>query len=305
MAKDGEEIELLDGTVLKCTDNDILITSNNVPVGLAGAMGGANTMIDEDTKNVLLEVATFSLYNLRKTQMAHGIFSEAITRYTKGVPATGTFNVLAEAVKEINGKPIDMNDVWPDFIVPKVIEISVDEINGLLGTRYDEALIANTLKNVGFMIDKKGKNLVINAPIWRTDIHIKEDIIEEVGRLLGYDNITPVSPLHLTAERNPVFVIRRRIRELMARYGASEVLTYSFVSGKLLEKANQDVKNSYKIVNSISPELQYIRQSIIPSLLDKTYMNEKLPVEKFAIYEINAVKNLGWMTKMFQLKNTH
>ena len=289
LAKDGEEIELLDGTVLKCTDNDILITSNNVPVGLAGAMGGANTMIDENTKNVLLEVATFSLYNLRKTQMAHGIFSEAITRYTKGVPATGTFNVLAEAVKEINGKPIDMNDVWPDFTVPKAIEISIDEINGLLGTRYDEALIANTLKNVGFMIEKKGKDLVVDAPIWRTDIHIKEDIIEEVGRLLGYDNITPVSPLHLTAERNPVFMLRRRIRELMARYGASEVLTYSFVSGKLLEKANQDVKNSYKIVNSISPELQYIRQSIIPSLLDKTYMNEKLPVEKFAIYEMNAV----------------
>ena len=203
--------------------------------------------------------------------------------------STGTFNVLAEAVKEINGKPIDMNDVWPDFTVPKAIEISVDEINGLLGTRYDETLIANTLKNVGFMIEKREKNLVVNAPIWRTDIHIKEDVIEEVGRLLGYDNITPVLPLHLTAERNPVFVLRRRIRELMARYGANEVLTYSFVSGRLLEKVAQDPNNSYKIVNSISPELQYIRQSIIPSLLDKTYMNEKLPVEKFAIYEMNAV----------------
>lgn len=295
LAKDGEKIELLDGTALECTKDDILITSNNVPVGLAGAMGGANTMIDENTKNVLLEVATFSLYNLRKTQMAHGIFSEAITRYTKGVPASGTFNVLAEAVKEINGKTIDMNDEWLEDVAPNSIEVSVNEINGLLGTDYDEALIVKTLSNVGFDIEKKGKNLLVFAPVWRTDIHIGEDITEEVGRLLGYDNIAPVLPLHLTAERNPVFVLRRRIREMMARCGASEVLTYSFVSGRLLEKAGQDSKNSYKIVNSISPELQYIRQSIVPSLLDKTYMNEKLPVEKFALFEMNAVyrKELG------------
>ena len=295
LAKAGEKIELLDGSTLECTSDDILITSNNVPVGLAGAMGGANTMIDENTKNVLLESATFSLYNLRKTQMAHGIFSEAITRFTKGVPASGTFNVLAEAVKEMNGKTIDLNDAWLDYAVPKVIDISVEEINGLLGTQYDEALIVKTLKNVGFGVEKKGKNLAVIAPTWRTDIHIKEDIIEEVGRLLGYDNITPVLPLHLTAERNPVFVLRKRIRDMMVRYGASEVLTYSFVSGRLLEKANQDAKNSYKIVNSISPELQYVRQSIVPSLLEKTYMNEKMPVERFAIFEMNAVyrKELG------------
>ncbi|MBQ2622886.1 phenylalanine--tRNA ligase subunit beta [Candidatus Saccharibacteria bacterium] len=295
LAKDGERIELLDGTILECTKDDILITSNNVPVGLAGAMGGANTMIDENTKNVLLEVATFSLYNLRKTQMAHGIFSEAITRYTKGVPASGTFNVLAEAVKEINGKVIDMNDEWLEDVAPNSVEVSINEINGLLGTDYDESLIIKTLSNVGFDIEKKGKNLLVFAPIWRTDIHIGEDITEEVGRLLGYDNIAPVLPLHLTAERNPVFVLRRRIREMMAKYGASEVLTYSFVSGRLLEKAGQDSKNSYKIVNSISPELQYIRQSIVPSLLDKTYMNEKMPVEKFALFEMNAVyrKELG------------
>ncbi len=289
VAKKGEKIELLDGSILECTSDDILITSNNVPVGLAGAMGGANTMIDENTKNVFLEAATFSLFNLRKTQMSHGIFSEAITRFTKGIPAGGTFNVLAEAIKEINGKVIDMNDEWMEDVKSNTVEVSVNEINDLLGTQYDEALIIKTLSNVGFDIKKKGKKLLVIAPYWRTDIHISEDITEEVGRLLGYDNIAPVLPLHLTAERNPAFVLRRRIRELMARYGASEALTYSFVSGRLLEKAGQDVKNSYKIINSISPELQYIRQSIVPSLLDKTYMNEKLPVDKFAIYEMNSI----------------
>jgi len=133
------------------------------------------------------------------------------------------------------------------------------------------------------------------APEWRTDIAIREDIIEEVGRLLGYDNIEPVLPPHYTAEQNEAFETRKKIRQMMARYGASEALTYSFVSGQLMEKVGQDTKNAYKIVNSISPELQYIRQSIVPSLLDKAYMNEKLPVDRFVLYEMNMVyrKELG------------
>lgn len=293
-AKAGESFDLLDGSSIECVDSDILITSNNVPVGLAGAMGGANTMIDENTKNVFLESATFSLYNLRKTQMAHGIFSEAITRFTKGVPASGTFNVLAEAIKEMNGKPIDMNDEWLNFVEPKAIRITTGEINGLLGTTYDEKLIVNTLANVGFAVKKEGAGLAVVAPTWRTDIHIKEDVIEEVGRLLGYDNIEPVLPPHFTAEKNNVFEARKMIRGEMARFGANEVLTYSFVSGQLMEKVGQDTKNAYKIINSISPELQYVRQSIVPSLLEKAYMNEKLPVDSFAIYEMNMVYRKEW-----------
>ena len=119
-------------------------------------------------------------------------------------------------------------------------------------------------------------------------------MIEEVGRLLGYDNIEPTLPLHATAEHNKLFELKRRIRRILSKYGANEVLTYSFVNGKLIEKANQDVGKSYKIVNSISPDLQYIRQSIVPSLLDKAYMNQKLPVDKFAMFEMNEVYSKAW-----------
>ena len=295
-AREGEKLRLLDDTEIECTDNDILITSNNVPVAMAGAMGGENTEIDENTKNVLIESATFSLYNLRKTQMAHGIFSEAITRFTKGVPAGGTYNVLAEAVDMMNAKPLDLNDAWPGFKTPDVVKITTDEINLLLGTNYDRELIVKTLTNVGFWKSDNSSvdTLQIGVPFWRTDIAIPEDIIEEVGRLLGYDNIEPIVPLHQTAERNNLFVSRRKIRELFASLGASEVLTYSFVSEKLLKKVGQDPKNSYKIVNSISPELQYVRQSIIPNLLEKTFVNEKLPVDRFAIFEMNQVYRKEW-----------
>jgi phenylalanyl-tRNA synthetase beta chain len=88
--------------------------------------------------------------------------------------------------------------------------------------------------------------------------------------------------------------LKKQVREIMRRLGANELLTYSFVAGKLLEKAGQDPKNSYKIVNSISPELQYIRQSIVPSLLDKAYINQKIPFDKFALYEMNKVYQKAW-----------
>ena len=293
-AKAGETLELLDGKTIECIPSDILITSSGVPVALAGAMGGKNTEIDENTKNILLEAATFSLYHLRKTQMAHGIFTEAITRFTKGIPMSGTFNVLAEAVKEMNAKPLELRDRVKVPFTANTIEVSVEDVNSLLGTDYSKALIIKTLENVGFMITVEKDNLRIVAPTWRTDIHIEEDIIEEVGRLLGYDNIAPTLPLHQTAEPNKMWELKKQIREIMRRLGANEVLTYSFVAGKLLEKAGQDPKNSYKIVNSISPELQYIRQSLVPSLLDKAYVNQKIPFDKFALYEMNKVYQKAW-----------
>ncbi len=295
-AKVGERIVLLDEKEVELDENDIVICASEKPVALAGAMGGKTTAIDENTRKIILESATFSLYNLRKTQMAHGIFSEAITRFTKGQPAAQTLAVAEICAEMLSGgfRAVDVADTYPKPVEATVIKITTDEINGLLGTEYAPELIVKTLENVRFKVKTEGKKLTIESPDWRTDIHIKEDIIEEVGRLLGYDNIEPTLPKHKTAGRNELFDLKKQIREILAQFGANEVLTYSFVSGKLLEKVGQDAKESYKIVNSISPELQYVRQSIVPSLLEKTYLNEKLPVEKFAIFEMNQVFSKKW-----------
>ena len=295
-AKSGEKIVLLDEKEVELDENDIVICADEKPVALAGAMGGKETAIDEKTRKIILESATFSLYNLRKTQMAHGIFSEAITRFTKGQPAAETL-AGAEICTEMLAsgfKIVGVTDTYPKPVEATVVKITTAEINGLLGTEYTPELIVKTLENVGFEIKAEGEKLTIKSPNWRTDIQIKEDIIEEVGRLLGYDNIEPTLPKHRTAEKNELFDLKKQIRGILVRFGANEVLTYSFVSGKLLEKVGQDAKESYKIVNSISPELQYVRQSIVPSLLEKTYLNEKLPVEKFAIFEMNQVFSKKW-----------
>ena len=296
LAKKNEKLVLLDGKEVDLNENDIVICSGDVPVALAGAMGGESTMIDENTRNIILESATFSLYNLRKTQMAHGIFSEAITRFTKGQPPYQTLAVAEECAGMLSEgfEVTDAVDEYPEPEKQNVVKITTFEINGLLGTEYNESLITKTLENVGFEIKRKRGELEVLAPEWRTDIHIKEDIIEEVGRLLGYDNIKPVLPRHLTAEPNKMFELKKEVRGLMKSFGANEVLTYSFVSEKLLERAGLDVKNSYKIVNSISPELQIIRQSIVPSLLEKAYVNQKIPYDKFALYEMNKVYQKAW-----------
>ncbi len=296
LAKSGEKLTLLDGKEIELNENDIVIASGEIPVALAGAMGGIDTEITKDTRNIILESATFSLYNLRKTQMAHGIFSEAITRFTKGQPPYQTFDTAmrcSELLKD-GFKVAAVVDEYKDAEKEVIVKVAIQEINGLLGTEYDESLIVTTLANVGFQVKEKNGALEVVVPNWRTDIHIKEDVIEEVGRLLGYDNIMPMLPLHTTAVKNPMFELKKRARDIMSKFGANEVLTYSFVSDKLLNKAAQDKNNSYEIVNSISPELQYVRQSIVPSLLEKTYMNQKIPFNKFALFEINKVYQKKW-----------
>lgn len=289
-AKAGEKLTLLDEKEVELTENDILITSNDVPVALAGAMGGNNTKIDENTKRVILESATFSLYNLRKTQMTHGIFSEAITRFTKGQPAGQTLPVALEFARKAPAlKPAALFD--SEKAAPKAseVEISIEKMNNLLGTSFSGKEAAGILENVNFETELSGDKLRCVVPYWRTDIHIPEDIYEEIGRLSGFDNIAPVLPLHATADPSPRFALKARIRNFMSARGANEALTYSFVHGDLLEKHGQDAKNSYRIVNSISPDLQYIRQSILPSLVSKAYSNLRGGYKRFVMFEMNQV----------------
>lgn len=301
-AEVGEKITLLDGKEIEMDENDIVITSNNVPVALAGAMGGANTVIDKNTKRIIVESATFSLYNLRRTQMKHGIFSEAITRFTKGQPAELTVRVLKEFMKQAQPDYVAVSKIFDEYPVkqenPK-IEISVDDINSLLGTDYSYEKIEQTLRNVGFTVEcDYGKNdkcecekVKVQAPWWRTDVHIKEDVIEEVGRLNGYDSIPLKLPLREFAAVRPDELgdLKASIRRILAATGANEVLTYGFVNHELLERVGQDKENSYKIVNSISPDLEYVRQQLMPSLFEKAYRNARAGYDKFALFEMNQI----------------
>lgn len=294
-ARESETLKLLDGRTITLDTGDIVIAAGDTAIGLAGAMGGANTEIDENTKNIIIESATFNLYNLRATQMRHGIFSEAITRFTKGQPAALTAPVLAEAVRlmgEWTGayRVSDVVDSYPGRQEPVVMGVHNLRINNILGGNFSGDDIRATLSHVEFSVKKIDDEMTeVTAPYWRSDIHIFEDIVEEIGRLNGFDDIVPTLPKRdFTAVRpNDFDGLRSKIRDSLVRAGGNEVLTYSFVHGDVLKKADQNPDDSYRITNSLSPELQYYRQSITPSLLGLVNANVKNGYDHFALFEIN------------------
>jgi phenylalanyl-tRNA synthetase beta chain len=301
---DGEKLELLDGRIITLASSDIVIAAGEAAIGLAGAMGGANTEIDENTKNIIVESATFNLYNLRGTQMRHGIFSEAITRFTKGQPAALTAPVLADAVRlmgeHAGAKRVsEVVESYPTPGTEYFVSLPYQKVNEVLGLELTSDEIASTMRNAEFEVgdDKDaasigiigGKVMAFTPPYWRADIHIPEDIIEEVGRLRGFDSIVPTLPQRdFTAVRPSKFDnVRADVRRALVRAGANEVLTYSFVHGDLLVKAGQKPSDSYRLINSLSPELQYYRQTITPSLLNVIHGNIKQGYDHFAVFEVN------------------
>ncbi len=304
--REHETLTLLDGRTITLTPDDIVIANGEKAVALAGAMGGAETEIDSSTKTIILESATFNLYNLRATQMRHGIFSEAITRFTKGQPAELTAPVLINAIEMLHDfagtmQASEIAEAYPGKKEASELTLDAMTVNAVLGSNYTIEDMLDTLQDVEFdvtmtcddeeLLPGSDGCLHVTPPYWRSDIHIPEDIIEEIGRINGFDTIEPTLPLRdFTAVRPSEFdTFRARIRESLVRAGVNEVLTYSFVHGDALTKAGQKQEDSYKIVNSISPDLQYYRQTLTPSLLTTIHPNVKQGYESFAVFELNKV----------------
>lgn len=299
---EGDTLALLDGRIITLTDADIVIANGDRAVALAGAMGGSETEIDENTKNIVLEGASFNLYNLRATQMRHGIFSEAITRFTKGQSPVQTAPVLSEAVqilRDIVGaqQVSDVVDVQDASDRRQSIRIEIGTINALLGTEFTTEDVVRTLQNVEMKTEANGEIVIVEPPYWRSDIHIVEDVVEEIGRLKGFDHIKPSLPArpYEAIRSSARDISRSEIRRTLSQFGANEVLTYSFVHGDLMKKAGQDPECAYKVVNSISPDLQYYRISLMPSLLDKIHANIRAGYNQFALFELNKVHFKGEM----------
>lgn len=298
--KNEEKLTLLDGREITLTPEDIVVAANDVPVALAGAMGGAATEVDESTTTILLESASFDLFHLRTTQMRHGIFSEAITRFTKGQAPEQTAPVLRQAVallREWVGATqlSPVGEAFPRPTVRQEILVPIAKVNAVLGTSDSVMAMRATLENVEFDVRVEPidgeQTLIARPPYWRSDIHIAEDIIEEIGRINAYDDIEPSLPTRRFVAVRPSELdqTKSRIRDLLVRAGANEVLTYSFVHGDVLRRAGQDPSASYKLTNSISPDLQYYRQSLTPSLLGCINANSRAGFDEFAVFELNKV----------------
>ena len=291
--KKGEKVKLLDGKVIEPRAEAIMIATDKQLIGIGGVMGGADTGVGLETTNLIIECANFDMYSVRRTSMAHGLFTDAVTRFNKGQSPLQNLAVSAKIVDEIRkyagGKVASelIDDNHTDGKLAKV-KVSAGFINSRLGVKLSDSEISKLLENVEFKVEAKGENLEITAPFWRTDIEIPEDIVEEVGRLYGYDHLPLELPKNVIVPtaKDPLLVAKAEIRQRLAQAGANEVLTYSFVHGNLLQKTGQDSKKAYQIANALSPDLQYYRMSLIPSLLDKIHGNIKAGYDEFALFEL-------------------
>jgi phenylalanyl-tRNA synthetase beta chain len=297
MSRPGDTLVLLNGKTIEFQDeSSVVITSNDVPVGVGGVMGGADTEVDENTKNIVIECANFDMYSVRRTSMKYGLFTDAVTRFNKGQSRLQNDRVLEEAVTMVLSLArahvaSDVMDLHADLSEFPAVRVTSEFIGSRLGITLSAEEITKILENVEFAVEAHGDDLHITPPFWRTDIAIAEDIVEEVGRLYGYDRL----PLELPVrDLTPVVTDaqlsqKRQLRETLSRAGANEVLTYGFVHGDLLTKVGQDSTKAFRLTNALSPDLQYYRLSMTPSLLEKVHPNIKAGYGQFALFELGKV----------------
>lgn len=305
MARDGEKVSLLNGKDYELTTDDIVIADGEGVIGLAGIMGGADTEVSDGTKNIVLECANFDMYALRRTAMRHGIFTDALTRFNKGQSPLQNAAVLKQLMSMVGGmqasevfdlKQFDdwLDDYFNGKYTPANIDINSKFINERLGLDLSDDDICDLLNNVEIKSHGPEEELdyiCIQSPFWRTDLELPEDIVEEVGRLYGFDKLPRQLPMRSIkpAPRNPRRQLKQAIRQSLSRAGANEVLTYSFVHERVLKNAEQDPSRAYRLSNALSPDLQYYRTSVLPSLLDKVHANIKAGHDEFMLFEIGKI----------------
>lgn len=294
LARKGETITLLNHKSYELDESDLVITDGEGPVGLAGIMGGGESEVSDDTKNIVLECASFDMYTLRKSSMRHGVFTDALTRFNKGQsPLQNPYilELLIKSVFDVAGGELasQIFDQSAELKPYRPVVVSIDFINERLGTKLSAVEAAELLTNVEVQEPRtKNQELVIVPPFWRTDIELPEDVVEEVGRLYGFDRLPRELPTRsiTPATKNPTFEAKKHLRTVLARAGANEVLTYSFVHENVLTRAEQNPDEAFRLSNALSPDLQYYRLSLTPSLLTHIHPNIKAGHDEFMIFEI-------------------
>jgi len=303
-SKKGETLITLDGKSHELDGEILVIADSSSPIAIAGVMGGLDTGIDENTRRIVIEVANFSMYSIRKTANKLGLFTDAFTRFSKNQDPQMCEPVIYKAIEMYcdlaDGKVVsEIVDDYPNPRKVRQLKIKAEDINRSVGLDLPVEDIKQLLENVELKTDLVDGTFEIQIPTYRQDLNIPEDIYEEVARLYGFRNIPMRLPERLVApvSRNPVLELQNRVRHVLASFGAYEILTYNFVGQKLLEKCNLDVKKAFHVKNSLSPELEYMRTSLIPSILEKVKVNQDQGHEKFALFEINKSHLKGVMDK--------
>lgn len=289
MAKNGEELVTLDSTKRILNENDIVITNGKEVVGLAGVMGGINTEVENTTKNVLIEAAIFDSVKVRKTSNKI-LRSEASNRFEKGLDPNRTYMAIERACrlleKYANAKVENGTAIYDKTEnKEKKIKIEYEYINNVLGTNISKKDIVDVFKRLKFETDENENDVLVTVPTRRRDISIKEDLVEEVGRIYGVDKIEGKLPM-VQMKMGSVDKTIRKIRHKMCDLGLNETLTYVLINDKDVKKFTTDKFEELKLLDPITEERNTLRYSLIPSLYKVYEYNKARENKDICLFEI-------------------
>ena len=280
MANDNEKLTTLDGIERTLSKEDIVISDGKKAIGLAGVMGGLDTEITENTKNIVIESAIFDNVKIRKTSKDI-LRSEASTRFEKGLDSNRTYMAIERSCHLLQ-KYADATIVGglvkedTTSLEDTKIDITFENINLVLGTEVPEDAVLDVFRRLGFTYEVNGKTISVSVPKRRIDISIKEDLIEEVGRIYGVNNIEGRLP-NLPIKAGSFDKQTRNIRNKMVDLGLNETLSYILVNDKEAKDFTKDDTEIIKLLAPMTEERNTLRHSISSSL--------------FKIYEYNKARN--------------
>ena len=289
MAEEGEKLKTLDNQERILSKEDIVITDGKKAVGLAGVMGGLTTEVEETTKNVIIESAIFDSVKVRKTSNKI-LRSEASNRFEKGIDPARTYMAIERACSLLEKyadakvvKGIAKYDVTDNK--EKDIEIEYQFINDVLGANISKEDIIDTFRRLKFETNPKEKSVIVTVPTRRIDISIKEDLVEEVGRIYGVDNIPgklPIVPIKMGTVNKTI----RKIRHKMSELGLNETLSYVLVNDQDVNKFTTDEFEPLKLLDPLTEDRNTLRYSMIPSLYKIYEYNKARENKDVCLFEI-------------------
>jgi phenylalanyl-tRNA synthetase beta chain len=299
LAKDKEPLTTLDGSVFELMAEDIVIADAKGPVALAGVMGGGNSEIEDGTTEIVLEAASFNPVNIRKTANRYAHRTEAAIRFEKALSPELTIPALLrcyELIKRVlpgAEAASTIIDTYPVKQKPITMATTTDFIRARIGQEIDDARITSILTSLDFKLKQSGSALTIDVPSYRAtkDISIPEDIVEEVGRIYGYDNIPPRAP-SVPCEppsRNLFRLYERKVKSILAGHlNMIEVSGYSFIGEDTLAKLGINEDRELRLSNPLSSEQDRLRRSLVPFIVSTIRYNSRFH-DDFAIFELARV----------------
>ena len=295
-ARAGERILALNDETYELNPSNLVIADREGSIGIAGVIGGLESAIGLGTQRIVLEAANFQAANIRKTSVALKLRTDASMRFEKSQDPLNTIRGLARAVDLLEQVSPGIRvvggvaDRRAELKTPPRIELSVDWVSRKLGRAVTSADVRSILESLEFGVKESAPgHFSVSVPSWRAtkDISLKDDLLEEVGRMIGYESITPQAPLiaSVVPPESPARLYYRRVRNMAAAQGFTEVYNYSFVSEEMIRAFQFDPDKHVRVTNPIASDQTLLRMSLLPAIRRNIVENSRW-MSEFRLFEI-------------------